>query len=183
MTKFGNGPSGTAGIEVTVRRMPLSLLYLLLFALLFAATGVSGVKAVTRRDAAANGQLQRSGNWGARTSTGRTLLGTWTAVPDTTNGTVTGTWTLVDAQDRTVASGAWSAAKSPTQWTGAWRAVIAGSAGEYSGTWTAGVDLKVDASFPDLFELAADTLVSGTWRAGSQSEAWSIRALKREGGR
>jgi hypothetical protein len=57
---------------------------------------------------------------------------------------------------------------------------MAGRRGEYSGTWTAGVDLDVDASFVDLFEKAVRTAVSGTWRAGSRSGAWSIRALERE---
>jgi hypothetical protein len=105
-------------------------------------------------------------------------MGTWTAVPNPTSGTVTGTWTLADAQGRTVAGGAWSAAKSPARWTGAWRAVISGRDGEYSGTWTSGVDLKADARFVDLFEKAVRSVVSGNWRAGRQSGAWSIRAFK-----
>jgi hypothetical protein len=105
-------------------------------------------------------------------------MGTWTAVSDTTGRTVIGTWTLADAEGRSIANGAWSAAKSPTEWTGAWRAVVAGRAGENSGTWTASVDLKVDGTFADLFAKAAQTVVNGTWRAGSQSGAWAIRAAK-----
>ncbi|MBA2302052.1 MAG: hypothetical protein H0W08_05410 [Acidobacteria bacterium] len=91
--------------------------------------------------------------------------------------TVTGTWTLVDAKGITVRRGGWSAAKTPAGWTGAWRAAVSGSKAEYSGTWSAGGDLKPDARFADLFELAVQTVVSGNWRAGSQSGAWSIRAF------
>ena len=109
-------------------------------------------------------------------------MGTWTAIPDTTNRTVTGQWTLTNAQGKAVATGAWSAAKSPEGWTGGWRAVVAGRAGEYSGTWTAAGDLKVDGSFVDLFEKAVETVASGEWRAGGRSGAWSIRARKKEGG-
>jgi hypothetical protein len=105
-------------------------------------------------------------------------MGTWTAVPDSTGETVMGTWTLVDAQGRTVADGGWSAAKSPARWNGAWRAVISGRDGEYSGTWSADVDLTVKATFADLFEKAVQTVVSGNWRAGNRSGAWSIRAAK-----
>ena len=150
--------------------------------LLLAAVDVSGGPAVLRQDAAGNAQGNPSGSWSARTSRGLTLMGTWTAVPDSTSGTVTGTWTLVDAQGTPVANGSWSAAKSPARWTGAWRAVVAGRDGEYSGTWSADVDLKVDAPFVDLFAVAVQTVVSGNWRAGSQSGAWSIRTFKREGG-
>ena len=149
--------------------------------LLLAAIRVTGAQAVAGQDAAGNPQRNQSGTWSARNSRGATFLGTWTAAPGPTSGTVTGTWTLVDAQGRAVANGAWSAAKAPAGWTGAWRAIVAGREGEYSGTWTAGVDLKGDASFVDLFEKAVQTVVSGTWSAGTQSGAWSIRAAKREG--
>jgi hypothetical protein len=116
--------------------------------------------------------------WSARSSTGLTLGGTWTAVPDTKNGTVTGTWTLVDAQGRTVTSGGWSASKSKAGWTGAWRAVIWDSKPEYLGTWNASVDLKRRAGFADLFEKAVQSVVSGNWRYGGYSGSWSIRAFK-----
>ncbi len=116
--------------------------------------------------------------WTARSSTGLMLGGTWTAVPDTTNGTVTGEWTLVDAEGRTVTSGGWSASKSPTGWTGAWRAVIWGSKPEYLGTWSASVDLKRRGQFSDLFEKAVQSAVSGRWRYGGYSGSWSIRAFK-----
>ena len=147
--------------------------------LLFLLTaGVCRAQAVARPDSAVRAASARSGSWSATNRGGLTLAGAWTAVPDTMKGTVTGTWTLVDAQGKTLAGGAWSAARSPTRWTGAWRAAIAGRAGEYSGTWTARVDLKPKARFADLFEKAIDAVVSGTWRAGSGSGAWSIRTSK-----
>jgi hypothetical protein len=142
-----------------------------------AVVDVSGAQAGVRQDSAGNAQGNLSGTWSAKSSSGLTLLGTWTAIPNPTSGTVTGTWTLVDAQGKTVADGAWSAAKSPAQWTGAWRAVISGRDGEYSGTWTAAVDLKGDARFVDLFERAVQSVVRGNWRVGVQSGAWAIRAV------
>ena len=74
--------------------------------------------------------------------------------------------------------GGWSAAKSPRGWTGAWRAAASGSKAEYSGAWSAGVQLKPDARFADLFEAALQTAISGNWQAGGQSGAWSIQAFK-----
>lgn len=121
-------------------------------------------------------QAARLNTWSARSTTGLTLGGTWTAVADPTTGAVTGTWTLMDATGRTVRRGGWSAAKSPAGWTGAWRAAASGSKAEYSGTWSAGVNLKADARFADLFAMAVKTVVSGNWRVGRQSGAWSIRA-------
>lgn len=146
--------------------------------LFLAAADVAGAQAAGRQDAAGNTQSNRSGNWSATTGSGLALTGTWTAVADPTSGSVIGTWTLVNAQGGAVAGGAWSAAKSPTRWTGAWRAVISGKDGEYSGTWTGRVDLKGDARLVDLFEKAVQTAVHGNWRAGTQSGAWAIRALK-----
>jgi len=152
--------------------------FFLLCLLFLAAIDVSGAQAVARQGASGNAQSNASGTWSARSSSGLTLMGTWTAVPDTATGTVTGTWALMDAQGGTVAYGGWSAAKSSDRWTGAWRAVVSGREGEYSGTWTAAVELKGDARFVDLFEKATQSVVSGTWRAGKQSGAWSIRASK-----
>jgi len=156
-----------------VPRKPLFLLCLLF---LVAVDG-SGAQAVVLQGTAGNGQSTQLNTWSARSSTGLTLMGTWTAVPDPTSGTVTGTWTLIDAQGRTVTGGGWSAAKSPAGWTGAWRAAI-GDRAEYSGTWSAGVHLKADARFADLFEKAVQSVVSGNWRVGRHSGAWSIRAFK-----
>jgi len=141
-----------------------------------------GAQAVTRQDSLAGAQNNRSGSWSARSSGGLTLMGMWTAVQDPKTGAVMGSWTLIDAQGATIAGGAWSAAKSPTQWNGAWRAIVAGKDGEYSGTWTAAVDLmglKGDERFINLFEKAVENIVRGTWRVGSQSGAWAIRASKR----
>ena len=118
------------------------------------------------------------GGWSARSSTGLTLKGTWTAAADPKTGAVTGTWTLDDAKGTTVTSGGWSAAKSPTGWTGAWRATVSGSKAEYSGTWDATVKLKADAPFADLFEMSLKAVVSGSWRTGRHSGAWSIRAFE-----
>jgi len=143
-----------------------------------AALDVARAQAAARQDAAINAQSPRSGAWTAKSGTGLTLGGTWTAVIDSATGTVTGAWTLADAQGATLASGAWSAAKSPTRWNGAWRAVVAGKDGEYSGTWTSSVDLKADAGFAALFEKAVESVVSGTWRSAGKSGAWSIRAAK-----
>jgi hypothetical protein len=153
--------------------------WLVVTVLLLAAVHVSDAQPGARQDTAANVQSNRSGNWSARTASGFTLNGTWTAVPDSTTGTVIGTWTLVDAQGGTVAGGAWSASKSKTRWSGAWRAVISGRAGEYLGAWTANVDLEPEGGFADLFEKAVETAVSGTWRTGGQSGAWSIRSRPR----
>src|SRR5690606_3400520 len=90
---------------------------------------------------------QRSNTWSARTSTGRTFAGTWTAEADQKTGAVTGTWTLDDAKGRTVARGGWSAVKSPEGWAGEWRAIVTGRKGEYSGTWRADIKLKPNAEF------------------------------------
>jgi len=150
--------------------------------LLLATVDVSGGQAPARQDTARTAPSNtRSGTWAARTSNGVTLMGTWTAIPDSASGTVTGTWQLADAQGNPVATGAWSAAKSPARWTGAWRAVVAGRDGEFAGTWTSVADLDADASFADLFEKAVQVIVSGNWRAGTRSGAWSIRAAKSEG--
>jgi hypothetical protein len=157
-----------------VFRNPIVLLSLLVLA----AIDASSAQSAARQDTSRVARSQLTGTWSARSASGVTLMGTWTAIPDTANSTITGTWKLIDAQSRMVAEGGWSAAKSPTQWAGAWRAIVAGRDGEYSGKWTAGTDLKGNARFADLFEKAAQTVVSGTWSAGSQSGAWSIRTIK-----
>ena len=145
----------------------LSFLFLLLF-----------VVAVDTSDAQVTARSEWSGTWAATTSGGRTFMGTWTAVPDSTGATVTGTWALIDQQGRTVMDGAWSAAKSPTRWNGGWRAIITGRDGEYSGTWSSDVQLKANTNFADLFAKALESMASGSWRAGNQSGAWSIRTAK-----
>jgi hypothetical protein len=122
--------------------------------------------------------LGRANTWAARSSSGLTLAGTWTAAEDRNSGAVTGTWTLNDAQGRVVANGGWSAAKVPSGWSGSWRAIAVGRAGEYSGTWTAGVELGPTAKFADLFAKAADAVITGTWQSTGQTGAWTIRAFK-----
>ena len=154
----------------------------LVLSLLFVAIDVASGQTPVRPDTAGSVQGNRSGAWSARTSAGQTLMGTWTAVPDPKTGSVIGTWALVDAQGNALAGGAWSASKALTQWTGNWRAVVTGRAGEFSGSWTSSTDLKSDASFGDLFEKAVEAVVSGVWRVGALSGAWSIRTAKIEGG-
>ena len=121
---------------------------------------------------------RRANTWAARSSSGRTFAGTWTATEDPKTGAVTGTWTLIGSQGAVIANGGWSAAKSPSGWKGSWRAVAAGRTGEYAGTWAARVDLKGTATFSELFAKAIDAAVSGTWQAGRQSGAWTIQASK-----
>lgn len=122
---------------------------------------------------------RRVNTWAARSSDGLTLGGTWTVLEHLKTGGVTGTWTLLDAQGRTVATGGWSAAKSTAGWTGSWRAAAAGQRREYTGTWTAKIDLKPAGGFVDLFAKAVEAAVSGTWRAGPRSGAWTIQAERR----
>lgn len=143
--------------------------------LLLATVRTSGAQGVVRLDSAALAHDARRGTWSANGGN-LTLMGTWTAVPDTAHNTVTGTWTLMDAQGKTAAFGGWSAIKANDQWTGAWRANVTGRTDEHSGTWTSSTDLKPTAKLVDLFEKAAQTIVSGTWSSGAQSGAWSIRA-------
>ena len=119
---------------------------------------------------------QRANTWAARSSTGLTLGGTWTATEDQKTGAVTGTWTLVNAQGQVVSRGGWSAAKAASGWTGSWRAVAEGRTGEYSGTWSAQIDLKPGARLAEMFAKAVETAVSGTFRAGRVSGSWTIRA-------
>ena len=145
--------------------------------LLIAAAGPSGAQGLVRLDSAALVRGARFGTWSA-TNGKSTFIGTWTAVPDTTNGTVTGTWTLAGAEGKTVAFGGWSAIKASDRWTGAWRANVTGRGGEYSGSWTSSVDLKPTTRFAEMFEKAAQAIVSGTWSMGTQTGAWSIRAGK-----
>ena len=127
-----------------------------------------------RTEAQTVGQ-RRVNTWAARSSSGQTFGGTFTATEDAKTGAVTGSWTLLDAQGRSLASGGWSAAKSPSGWNGSWRAVATGRAGEYAGTWRASVTLKPGAGFAELFTEAVKQAVSGTWQSGGRSGSWSIR--------
>jgi hypothetical protein len=147
----------------------------LLAALLVLVAGACAANAGEQAPGAGRGS--RANAWAARSSTGLALGGTWTASEDAKTGAVTGTWTLVDAQGRIVTRGAWSAAKAASGWTGSWRANVEGRAGEYSGTWTARVDLKPAARLADMFAKALEAAVSGTFRAGGVSGAWTIQAF------
>ena len=122
-------------------------------------------------------RLGRANTWSARSSTGQTFGGTWTAARDRKTGAVTGTWTLTDARSSTVARGAWSATKAASGWTGNWRAAASGRSREFSGTWSATVALDGDAPIEELFQQALRTVVSGRWRTGGQSGTWSIQAF------
>jgi hypothetical protein len=122
-------------------------------------------------------QVGRLNTWSARSSTGLSLAGTWTGGVDSKTGAASGSWTLLDANGQPAMRGGWSAVKSANGWSGSWRANVVGSSAEYAGTWNATVDLKPNASFADLFAMAAQKVVSGTWRTGGNSGSWSIRAF------
>jgi len=125
-------------------------------------------------------QLGRQNTWSARSASGQVLTGTWTGGFDPKTGAASGSWTLLDPTGRAAARGGWSAIKSATGWNGSWRANVVGSAGEFSGSWSVTAALKPDAAFTDLFALALQNVVSGTWRAGPGSGSWSIRAFASE---
>jgi hypothetical protein len=144
--------------------------------LLFLIAG-SGAHGAVLQSSPVDGPGARANTWSATSSTGLTLMGTWMAVADSKTGHVTGTWTLLDARGRTAARGGWSAAKAAAGWTGRWRATVSGSGTEYSGTWSASADLQASAPLSDLFGKAVERVISGRWRAGRQSGAWSIRAV------
>jgi hypothetical protein len=116
------------------------------------------------------------GSWSASSTNGRSFGGTWTAEAHKESGGVTGTWTLRESAGKVLMSGVWSASKSPQAWNGAWRAIVAGGSGDYSGTWTAEGALAPESRLADLFESAIRAVVSGTWKVGAYSGAWSVRA-------
>lgn len=114
------------------------------------------------------------GTWSASTN-GRYLAGTWTAEAQE-SGSVTGTWVLQDATGKILMRGGWSASKAAQSWNGAWRATVSGSAAEYSGTWTSAVSLSPEARLAAILESVLRAAVTGTWKAGTYSRSWSIRA-------
>lgn len=115
------------------------------------------------------------GTWSATSPRGN-LAGTWTADDHQAAG-VTGTWTLQDPSGKILLQGSWSASKSAQSWNGAWRSAVSGSAGEYAGTWTSSVAASPQANVIEMFTSALRAVVSGGWKAGSSTGAWSIRAL------
>lgn len=86
--------------------------------LLLASLGPSGASGAVSQANQRDGESAHSGTWSARSRTGLTLGGTWTAGVDPKTGAVTGTWTLSDASGTILRRGAWSAAKSPKGWSG-----------------------------------------------------------------
>jgi hypothetical protein len=122
---------------------------------------------------ASGAELQ--GTWSATTPRG-TLAGTWTA-EDHQSGGVTGTWTLQEATGKILMQGGWSASKSAQSWVGAWRSTVSGSTGEYSGTWTSTVTASPPALLIEMFKSGLRAVVTGTWKVGSSSGSWSIRAV------
>jgi len=145
--------------------------------LVFVVAALVATGAAPLQDASARRLSRGPNTWSARSTSGLTVQGTWTAVVDASSGAVTGTWTLTGANRATTARGTWSAAKSSAGWTGAWRAARSGSTTEYSGSWSARVDLPPDAPLERLFEMATRSVVTGQWRADRQSGGWSIRAF------
>lgn len=114
------------------------------------------------------------GTWSASTK-GRYMAGRWTAATHE-DGSATGTWMLQDATGKILMQGGWSASKSAQSWNGAWRAIASGNAGEYSGTWTGAVSLPPESRLAAMLESALRAAVNGTWKAGTSSGSWSIRA-------
>jgi hypothetical protein len=147
---------------------------LLITALTVSLAGTTARAVPTQRG---DRQVGRLNTWSASSRTGLSLAGTWTGGVDPKTGAASGSWTLLDATGQPAMSGGWSASKTPNGWSGSWRANAVGSRAEYAGTWSATVDLKPNASFADLFAMAAQKIVSGTWNAGRNSGSWSIRAF------
>jgi len=116
------------------------------------------------------------GTWGASSTRGQRLTGSWTAQPHQESGGVTGRWSLFDAAGKTVVQGGWSATKTPKAWDGAWRASVTGQTVEYSGTWTGETPLSTEAGLVQMFESALAAVVTGTWKMDADSGSWSIRA-------
>jgi hypothetical protein len=114
------------------------------------------------------------GTWSATTQTGN-LAGSWTAQADQSGG-ATGAWMLQDATGTILMQGGWSASKFAQSWNGAWRATVSGRAGEYSGTWASATSLSPRSSLADMLESALRAVVTGMWKSGPRSGAWSIRA-------
>jgi hypothetical protein len=114
------------------------------------------------------------GTWNASTNS-RYLAGTWTAQTQE-DGSATGRWLLQDATGKILMQGGWSASKSAQSWNGAWRATVSGNAAEYSGTWTGAVSLSPEAHLAAMLESAMRAAVTGTWKTGTYSGSWSIRA-------
>jgi hypothetical protein len=138
---------------------------------------VAGVLAIIVGSAILASGAELRGTWSASSNSGQRLAGGWTAESHQESGGATGTWALYDAAGKILLQGGWSASKSLKAWNGAWRATVAGRTGEYSGTWTAQTPLTPEARLAQMLESALRVVVTGTWKAGSDSGSWSIRAV------
>jgi len=103
------------------------------------------------------------------------FAGTWDASPGEASNTVAGTWSLQDQNGTRLATGTWAAGRDGKFWRGTWQARRA-SGQIYDGTWQAPAELPVTSHLPDMFEAAIAKAVSGSWRMGNYSGAWTIRA-------
>jgi hypothetical protein len=128
--------------------------------------------------AGAADQLKWQGTWAA-TSGGGAFAGTWNAAPGDAPDTVAGSWSLRDQNGAELATGTWAAGKEGKIWKGTWQARLP-SGQVYDGTWRAQVELPVASHLPDMFEAAIAKAVSGSWRMGNYSGAWTIRAYQRK---
>ncbi len=115
------------------------------------------------------------GTWAATVGTGGTVFaGTWNAAPGAATDTVAGTWSLREQNGTELATGTWAAGKEGSAWKGSWQARRP-SGQVYDGTWRAKVELPVTAHLSDMFGAAVVEAVSGSWRMGNYSGAWTIR--------
>ncbi len=103
------------------------------------------------------------------------LAGTWNAAPGKAPDTVAGTWSLRDQNGADLATGTWAAGRDGKVWKGTWQARRP-SGQVYDGTWRAQLELPVASHLPDMFEAAIAKAISGSWRMGNFSGAWTIRA-------
>jgi hypothetical protein len=138
---------------------------------------VAGVLTIVVGSAILASGAELHGTWSASSNSGQRLAGAWTAEAHPESSGALGTWTLYDAAGKILIQGGWSASKSLKAWNGAWRAAIAGRTGEYSGTWTAQTPLTPESALAHMLESALHAVVTGTWKAGANSGAWSIRAF------
>ncbi len=115
------------------------------------------------------------GRWSAAVGQHR-LGGTWTARPHSEPDAAYGTWSLLSSGGKQLASGTWSARKSTEKWEGRWQAEV-DRGGEQAGSWTARVGKSGELPLIDLFRLAADQIVAGSWQSDSRlAGTWSIKA-------
>ena len=114
------------------------------------------------------------GSWSATAGT-RNFIGSWTASLKTSANVSWGTWRLLDTSGKILAEGVWSVRRAGEGWQGSWRADSSGRS--YGGTWKSDVKLPVSERFADLLDAALKEVVSGTWRAGQTSGAWSLRTI------